>query len=85
MQIRSLPDPVLRKKTVCLETVGDKDRQILQEMAQEMYLKGGVGLAANQVGINKQLVVIDIGEGLMNLINPVIIKKEGHEKQEEGV
>ena len=64
--------------------MSDEERGILDEMAKTMYLEGGVGLAACQVGINKQLAVVDIGDGLMKLINPAIVKKEGCAIQEEG-
>ena len=53
-------------------------------MAKTMYLKGGVGLAASQVGIDKQLAVIDVGNGLISLINPIIVKRDGREVLEEG-
>jgi peptide deformylase len=53
-------------------------------MAETMYLNSGVGLAANQVGIEKQLAVIDVGNGLVKLINPIVVKSEGAEVQEEG-
>ena len=53
-------------------------------MALSMYLSQGVGLAAVQVGIDKQLAVVDTGEGLIKMINPTIIKREGLETQEEG-
>lgn len=49
-----------------------------------MYQAKGVGLAANQVGVNKQMLVIDIGSGLIKMANPKIIKKSGKEIMEEG-
>jgi peptide deformylase len=84
MDIRHIPERCLRKKASVVKSVSDEEKRMLAEMAQTMYLKGGVGLAAVQVSIDKQLVVIDIGEGLIKLINPVIVKKEGCESQEEG-
>lgn len=84
MEIVCLPNTCLRKKAAKVLKISDEEKRILDEMTKTMYLNGGVGLAAVQVGIDKQLVVIDIGEGLMKLINPVIIKKEGCEIQEEG-
>lgn len=59
-------------------------RDTLSQMAQAMYEASGVGLAAPQVGISRELIVVDIGEGLYKLINPKIIKKEGAQAQEEG-
>lgn len=84
MEIVCLPNACLRKKTAKVLKVSEEENRILDEMAKIMYLKGGVGLAACQVGIDKQLAVIDIGEGLIKLINPIIVKKEGCESQEEG-
>lgn len=84
MEITCLPNSGLRKKTAKVLKISDLELGILDEMAKTMYLKGGVGLAACQVGIDKQLAVIDIGDGLIKLINPVIVKKEGCETQEEG-
>lgn len=84
MGIKIFPDPILRKKGEAILGIGKEESRILADMAETMYLKGGVGLAAIQVGALKNMVVIDIGEGLMKLINPVILKKEGVEIQEEG-
>jgi peptide deformylase len=53
-------------------------------MIETMYGAQGVGLAAPQVGILKRIVVIDVGEGPIILINPVIIEKSGSEAAEEG-
>ncbi|MFA6079210.1 MAG: peptide deformylase, partial [Candidatus Omnitrophota bacterium] len=75
---------ILRKKTASVSKITDPVREILSEMAKVMYLHGGVGLAANQVGIDKQLIVIDIGDGLIKMVNPVIVKKAGSETREEG-
>jgi len=53
-------------------------------MQELMKLSGGVGLAAPQVGINRQMVLVDIGQGPVMLINPKIMKKSGTEVMEEG-
>ena len=84
MSLRKVPDPVLRKKAVVVDGMRDVERSMLSEMAQVMYLNGGVGLAATQVGIDKQLAVVDVGEGLVKLANPQIVKKEGEAVEEEG-
>ena len=84
LPIIKYPDPFLRKKAHRVEMVTDRERNLLSQMADTMYLNSGVGLAANQVGIDKQLVVVDIGSGLIKLINPLIIKKNGSATQEEG-
>jgi len=84
-QIRIFDDEILRKKSKIVEAVDDKIRQILGDMADTMYNTGnGGGLAAPQVGILKRLVVIDMGQGLIKLVNPKIIKKEGTQEVIEG-
>ncbi|MBN1035701.1 peptide deformylase [Clostridium botulinum] len=84
-QIRLCDDPILRKKSKEVEVVDDKIRDILNDMAETMYnTENGAGLAAPQVGILKRLVVIDMCQGLIKLINPKIIKKEGIQQVIEG-
>lgn len=84
-QIRLSGDEILRKKSRVVEVVDDKIRQLLNDMADTMYNTGnGAGLAAPQVGILKRLVVIDMGEGLIKLVNPKIISKEGTQEVVEG-
>jgi len=84
LRIRIFPDPDLRLKAERVKNVGATEQKELADMASAMYLNSGVGLAATQVGIPKQLVVIDIGEGLMKLVNPVLKKEVGTEMGEEG-
>ncbi|MBR2717834.1 MAG: peptide deformylase [Clostridia bacterium] len=57
---------------------------LLKDMADTMYKAEGVGLAAPQVGILRRVVVIDIGDGLMELINPVIVERGGSQCGREG-
>jgi peptide deformylase len=84
LKIRKFPETILRKKAARVRKVTAAEKKMLADMANIMYLSQGVGLAALQVGIDKQLAVIDIGDGLIKLINPVILKKDGLEAQEEG-
>jgi len=84
LPITKLPNTSLRKKAAEVKKITDLERKLLSDMAQTMYLNGGVGLAATQVGIDKQLAVIDVGNGLVKMINPSVVKKEGFEYQEEG-
>ena len=84
-EIRLFGDEILRKKSREVEAVDEKIRQILEDMAETMYnTKNGGGLAAPQIGILKRLVVIDMGEGLIKLVNPKIIKQEGKQEVIEG-
>lgn len=86
MEILRYPNPTLKKASATVLAVGEDDRALLEEMAKIMYLSHGIGLAAPQIGINKKLIVVDIGDkNLLRLINPVIIKAEGKkEEMEEG-
>lgn len=84
-QIRLFDDEILRKKSRAVEVVDKKIRQILNDMADTMYnTENGGGLAAPQVGILKRLVVIDMGQGLIKLVNPKIINQEGTQEVIEG-
>lgn len=84
-QIRTFDDKILRKKSKTVEVVDDKIRQILNDMADTMYnTENGGGLAAPQIGILKRLVVIDMGHGLIKLVNPKIIGQEGTQEVVEG-
>ena len=84
-QIRLFDDEILRKKSKIVKVVDNKIRQILNDMAETMYnTENGGGLAAPQVGILKRLVVIDMGQGLIKLVNPRIIEHEGIQEVTEG-
>lgn len=77
-------ETILRKKTKIVKAVDEKILELLEDMAETMYKEDGVGLAAPQIGILKRLVVIDVGEGLIKLINPVIIEANGEQQGIEG-
>jgi len=82
--IRKDGDEVLRKKAKAVEEINDKIITLLKDMAETMYKANGVGLAAPQVGILKRIVVIDVGDGLIELINPVIVDQSGEQTEIEG-
>ncbi len=77
-------DDILRKKSRTVENIDGRILSILDDMAETMYQANGVGLAAVQVGILKRLVVIDVGEGLIKLINPEIVSSYGKQQEIEG-
>ena len=83
-QIVKEGDDVLTKK--CREVVKFDDRlfTLLDDMKETLELAQGVGLAAPQVGILRRVVIIDIGEGPIELINPVIIETSGSQIGQEG-
>ena len=65
--------------------MGMRERKILQQMAKTMYKAQGIGLAAPQVGIDLQLIVVDLGDNNpLKLVNPLILLKEGDSVLEEG-
>lgn len=84
-KLRILGDDILRKKSREVTEINDRIRMILDDMAETMYAQGnGAGLAACQVGILKRLVVIDMGDGLIKLVNPVVEEQGGLQECEEG-
>jgi peptide deformylase len=84
LEIRLYGDPVLREKARPVTHVDAATRRLLAAMARTMYLAEGVGLAAPQVGVSKRLVVIDVGDGLLELVNPEIIARDGEVEGVEG-
>ena len=82
--IVKLGDDCLRKVCKPQEKFDLRLWLLLKDMADTMYASDGVGLAAPQIGVSKRIVVIDVGEGLFELINPVIVKKEGEVVSAEG-
>ena len=82
--IVKLGDDVLRKPCKKQEKFDNRLWQLLDDMADTMYKAEGVGLAAPQVGILRRVVVIDIGDGLVEMINPVIVESSGTQCGREG-
>jgi len=77
-------DEVLRKRCRKVDKFDKRLHVLLDDMADTMYEADGAGLAAPQVGILKRVVVIDVGEGLIELVNPEIIASEGTQMCIEG-
>ncbi|MBN3038204.1 MAG: peptide deformylase [Candidatus Omnitrophica bacterium] len=74
MQIRKYPDSILRQECQAVAEIMDKEIRLFEDMLTTMRSSQGIGLAAPQVGINKRIIVIDIGEGPIKIANPEIIK-----------
>ncbi|NLK62259.1 MAG: peptide deformylase [Fusobacteria bacterium] len=74
MKIRTYGDPVLRKKSEKIDDINEELLELIEYMKKTMYSASGIGLAAPQVGINKRLFIIDIGEGIKTIINPEFIE-----------
>lgn len=79
-------DEILRKKAKLVENVDEKIKVLVEDMIETLHTYNGVGLAANQVGILKRIVVIDVydGTGPIVLINPEIVKEKGEQTVDEG-
>lgn len=84
LNIHIYGSPILTKKTAAVKFIGSDEKVFFEAMADMMYKAKGVGLAANQVGADKQMLVIDVGTGLIKMANPRIIKKQGRCVLEEG-
>ena len=82
--IVTLGDDVLRKVCRTQLNFDDKLHTILDDMKETMYKAEGVGLAAPQVGILRRFCIIDVGEGIIELINPVITETSGEQTGNEG-
>lgn len=83
-EVREIGDEILTKKCKEVKKVTMRTKILIGDMLDTMYEKFGVGLAAPQVGILKNIVVIDVGEGPIVLINPEIIETSGEQTGEEG-
>ena len=77
-------DAVLHKHARRVEAFDARLGELLDDMAATMYADEGAGLAAPQVGVLKRAVVIDVGEGLIELVNPEIASQEGEMTVVEG-
>ncbi len=82
--IRIQGDSVLEKKCREITEVTPKIEELIEDMLETMYEANGVGLAAPQVGVLKRVVVIDIGDGPIVMINPVILETSGEQTGSEG-
>ena len=87
LPILRFPDPRLKKIAAPVTNIDDTVRRLIADMAETMYEAPGIGLAATQVDVHKQIVVIDISEDrnqLLALINPRLESFQGQQEGEEG-
>lgn len=77
-------DPVLKKTARTVLNFDGRLAVLLDDMKETMYDADGVGLAAPQVGVLRRCCVIDVGEGPIELVNPVIIEQKGVQNESEG-
>lgn len=87
LDILVYPDPRLRKVAAPVTAVDAQIRQLVEDMIETMYAANGIGLAATQVDVHKQVIVMDLSETRdqpMVLINPKVVSKDGEQEYEEG-
>lgn len=77
-------DPMLRKTCRPVTEFNERLWQLLDDMAETMYNANGVGLAGPQVGILRRVFVMDVGDGLIEAINPEIVSQKGKQDGPEG-
>ena len=83
-EILTFGNPVLREKSVEVKKFDRELAELLDDMYETMKSADGIGLAAPQIGVLKRVVVIDTGDGKIELINPVITARWGKQFEEEG-
>ncbi|SHJ59485.1 peptide deformylase [Hespellia stercorisuis] len=83
-EIREIGDEILTKQCKVVPKMTLRTKVLIEDMLDTMYNEMGVGLAAPQVGVLKQIVVIDVGGGPIVLINPVITEEDGEQTGDEG-
>ncbi len=84
LPIRTYGDPVLNEVTTEVENIDGRIAQLAETMIATMYQAPGVGLAANQIGVQKRLFVYDKGDGPVVVVNPTIVESDGEWTYEEG-
>jgi len=82
--IKLYGNSVLRKKSREVKEINGDVQKLIDDMAKLMYKNKGLGLAAPQVGILKRVIVADVGEGLVSLVNPKILWRQGKDTMSEG-
>lgn len=83
-RIYTYGEPILRKKTRLVARVTQEEKQLFDEMLKMMHRLHGIGLAANQAGVDKRMCVVCVGDKVLKLANPKILKRKGAESFEEG-
>ncbi len=87
LPILEFPDERLRKKAKPVEAVDQPIRQLIDDLLETMYAAPGIGLAANQVNVQKRIIVLDISEEKNTpqaFVNPEVVRRQGLEESEEG-
>ncbi|MCG8403434.1 MAG: peptide deformylase [Firmicutes bacterium] len=77
-------DEILREKAKKVGKLSRNIDKLLDNMRDTLYAYKGVGLAAPQIGVSKRVIVVDVGQGLVELINPELVERDGEETDNEG-
>lgn len=80
----TVPDNLLRAKANLVPKINEGVKRLLDNMRDTLYAFDGVGLAAPQIGVSKRIVVVDVGDNLIEMINPEIISSQGEQTAQEG-
>jgi peptide deformylase len=83
-RILTIGNETLRKVSRPVPELNKRIQVLLDDMAETMYASDGCGLAAPQVGVLRRAIVVDVGEGLIKLVNPEIVQTEGEQEETEG-
>lgn len=83
-KIRVDDDPILRKKSRKVEVFDERLYELLDDMKETLSKAEGIGLAAPQIGVLRRVVVINMGEGFIELINPEILETKGTQMEDEA-
>ena len=85
LPIRTVPDPILRQKAKRIKTIDKSVRKLTTDMQETLKVAGGVGLAANQVGVTMRLIVLNVPENDCKVVvNPEVIRRIGSRVVNEG-
>lgn len=83
-RLRIYPDTILREKAFPVLNLNGEIYDLIKAMSEIMYTCQGIGLAAPQVGVLKRIIIADLGDGLLPLVNPIILDQEQQDHLEEG-
>ncbi|MFH1678092.1 MAG: peptide deformylase [Candidatus Omnitrophota bacterium] len=84
LEIKKYPEQILRRKAVGVSEVTQREVTLIEDMLVTMHSLSGIGLAAPQIGCPLQIIVADVGERVIKLANPRIIKAKGEDRLTEG-
>lgn len=84
LPIVTIGDPVLEQKAVEVPKITKRITKLIDDMLETMYEANGIGLAAPQIGVSQRIIVLDVGEGPVVLVNPVIASATGEDIDVEG-